>query len=66
MRSTRATRLDTASSTYQTAYLKAHYPVEYFVCLLTSVKSNLDKAAVYLSDCRLALKVLTPDMPVRS
>ena len=38
--------------TYQTAYLKAHYPVEYFACLLTSVKSNLDKAAVYLSDCR--------------
>ena len=38
--------------TYQTAYLKAHYPVEYLACLLTSVKSNLDKAAIYLSDCR--------------
>ena len=38
--------------TYQTAYLKAHYPVEYFACLLSSVKSNLDKAAVYLSDAR--------------
>ena len=25
---------------YQTAYLKAHYPVEYFACLLTSVKST--------------------------
>jgi DNA polymerase-3 subunit alpha len=49
--------------TYQTAYLKAHYPVEYFACLLTSVKSNLDKAAVYLSDCRSAgIKVLTPDI----
>jgi DNA polymerase-3 subunit alpha len=49
--------------TYQTAYLKAHYPVEYFACLLTSVKSNLDKAAVYLSDCRSAgIKVLTPDV----
>jgi DNA polymerase III subunit alpha len=49
--------------TYQTAYLKAHYPVEYFACLLTSVKSNLDKAAVYLSDCRTAgIKVLTPDI----
>ena len=49
--------------TYQTAYLKAHYPVEYFSCLLTSVKSNLDKAAVYLSDCRSAgIKVLTPDI----
>ena len=49
--------------TYQTAYLKAHYPVEYFACLLSSVKSNLDKAAVYLSDCRTAgIKVLTPDI----
>ncbi len=30
---------------YQTAYLKAHYPVEYFAALLTSVKSDLEKAA---------------------
>ena len=49
--------------TYQTAYLKAHYPVEYFACLLSSVKSNLDKAAVYLADCRaLGIKVLPPDV----
>jgi DNA polymerase-3 subunit alpha len=49
--------------TYQTAYLKAHYPVEYFACLLSSVKSNLDKAAIYLSDARSAgIKVLTPDI----
>ncbi len=49
--------------TYQTAYLKAHYPVEYMACLLTSVKSNLDKAAVYLSDARAnGVKVLTPDI----
>src|SRR5690606_40997663 len=34
---------------YQTAYLKANYPVEYLACLLTSVKTNLDKAAVYLN-----------------
>jgi DNA polymerase III subunit alpha len=48
---------------YQTAYLKAHYPVEYFASLLTSVKSNLDKAAVYLSDARaMSIKVLTPDI----
>ena len=49
--------------TYQTAYLKAHYPVEYLACLLTSVKSNLEKAAVYLADCRaMGIKVLTPDV----
>ena len=51
-RSTRATRYGYGLVTYQTAYLKAHYPVEYLACLLTSVKSNLDKAAVYLADCR--------------
>ena len=49
--------------TYQTAYLKAHHPVEYMACLLTSVKSNLDKAAGYLSDARsMGVKVLTPDI----
>jgi DNA polymerase-3 subunit alpha len=49
--------------TYQTAYLKAHYPVEYFACLLTSVKNNLDKAAVYLADCRSSgIRVLPPDI----
>ncbi|MCP3853525.1 MAG: DNA polymerase III subunit alpha [Actinomycetia bacterium] len=37
---------------YQTAYLKANYPVEYLSCLLTSVKTNLEKAAVYLAECR--------------
>ncbi|MET0143839.1 MAG: DNA polymerase III subunit alpha, partial [Ilumatobacteraceae bacterium] len=48
---------------YQTAYLKAHYPVEYLACLLTSVKSSLEKAAVYISECRsLGIKVLTPDI----
>ena len=48
---------------YQTAYLKAHYPVEYFAALLTSVKTNLDKAAVYLAECRnMDIEVLVPDV----
>jgi DNA polymerase-3 subunit alpha len=48
---------------YQTAYLKAHHPVEYLACLLTSVKANLDKAAVYLAECRaLGITVLNPDV----
>ena len=48
---------------YQTAYLKAHYPVEYFAALLTSVKDNLDKAAVYLAECRaMGIEVLVPDV----
>ncbi len=48
---------------YQTAYLKAHYPLEYMACLLTSVKANYEKAAVYLSDARTSgITVLTPDI----
>ncbi|HEY5155742.1 MAG TPA: OB-fold nucleic acid binding domain-containing protein, partial [Acidimicrobiales bacterium] len=50
---------------YQTAYLKANYPVEYFAALLTSVKTNLDKAAVYLNECRqMRIAVLVPDVNV--
>ena len=48
---------------YQTAFLKANYPVEYLACLLTSVKSNLDKAGIYLNECRqLGVRVLVPDV----
>ncbi len=43
---------------YQIAYLKANYPAEYMSALLTSVKNNLDKAAVYLAECR------SMDLPV--
>src|SRR5438270_7231179 len=50
---------------YQTAYLKAHYPVEYLAALLTSVKDDKDKTAVYLAECRsLGIKVLVPDINV--
>jgi DNA polymerase-3 subunit alpha len=48
---------------YQTAYLKANYPVEYLAALLTSVKSKLEKAAVYLNECRQRdITVLVPDV----
>ena len=48
---------------FQTAFLKANYPVEYLACLLTSVKNNLDKAAIYLNECRqLGINVLVPDV----
>jgi DNA polymerase-3 subunit alpha len=50
---------------YQTAYLKAHHPVEYFAALLTSVKDDKDKTAVYLNECRvLGIAVLVPDVNV--
>jgi len=48
---------------YQTAWLKAHYPVEYLAALLTSVKDNQDKAAVYLAECRaMGIEVRVPDI----
>ena len=48
---------------YQTAYLKAHHPVEYVACLLSSVKGNFDKAAVYLADARSSgIEIRTPDI----
>jgi DNA polymerase-3 subunit alpha len=48
---------------YQTAWLKANHPVQYLAALLTSVKTNLDKAAVYLNECRLLdIPVLVPDV----
>jgi len=50
---------------YQTAYLKANYPVQYFAALLTSVKANLDKAAGYLVDARTrGITVKQPDINV--
>ncbi len=49
--------------TFQTAYLKAHFPVEYLAALLTSVKTTLEKAAVYLNECRtMGIQVLVPDV----
>jgi DNA polymerase-3 subunit alpha len=46
---------------YWTAYLKAHYPAEYMAALLTSVKDDKDKMAVYLAECRrMGIQVLPP------
>src|SRR5579862_8450954 len=48
---------------YQTAYLKANYTVEYLAALLTSVRENLDRAGVYLADCRAhGITVSVPDV----
>jgi DNA polymerase-3 subunit alpha len=49
--------------TYQTAYLKTHYPGEYMASLLTSVMDKNDKTAFYIDDCRMnGLKILSPDI----
>jgi len=48
---------------YQTAYLKANHPREYLAALLTSVKGDKDRSAVYLNECRrLEIPVLVPDV----
>lgn len=48
---------------YWTAYLKANYPAEYMAALLTSVKDDKDKSAIYLNECRrMGIKVLPPDV----
>jgi len=49
--------------TYQTAYLKAHYPTEFMASLLTSEMGNTDKIVGYLSECRdMGIRVLPPDV----
>src|SRR6201995_332394 len=48
---------------YWTAYLKANYPAEYMAALLTSVKDDKDKMAIYLNECRrMKMQVLPPDV----
>ncbi len=48
---------------YWTAYLKAHYPAEYMAALLTSVRDDKDKSALYLGECRrMGITVLPPDV----
>jgi len=48
---------------YWTGYLKANYPAEYMAALLTSVRDDKDKSALYLSECRrMGSKVLPPDV----
>lgn len=48
---------------YQTAYLKAHYPVEYFSALLSSVSGDQDKIQAYIAEGqKMDIKVFAPDI----
>ena len=48
---------------YWTAYLKQHYAPEYMAALLTSVRDDKDKMAIYLNECRrMKIQVLPPDV----
>ncbi|KAF1086406.1 DNA polymerase III subunit alpha [Sporotomaculum syntrophicum] len=51
--------------TFQTAYLKANYPVEFMAALLTSVRDNTDKVSAYIEECRrMGIPVLPPDVNI--
>ncbi|HHZ17433.1 MAG TPA: DNA polymerase III subunit alpha [Peptococcaceae bacterium] len=48
---------------YQTAYLKAHYPVEFLAALLTSVIETKDRVPFYIEECRQRkIEILPPDV----
>jgi DNA polymerase-3 subunit alpha len=50
---------------YQTAYLKAHWPVEYMAALMSCAMGDTDKLAEYIEECRqLGIEVLPPDVNV--
>ncbi|MBT4898567.1 MAG: DNA polymerase III subunit alpha, partial [Nitrospina sp.] len=52
-----------AQISYQTAYLKAHYPLEFFGALITSDMDNTDKVIRYIHDCReMKITVQPPDV----
>jgi DNA polymerase III subunit alpha len=52
-----------AMITYQTAYLKAHYPVAFMAALLTSEKDNRDKIIRHMSNCKeMGINILPPDI----
>lgn len=48
---------------WQTAYLKAHYPLEFMAAILSSVADNSDKIPIYIEQVRkMNIKILPPDI----
>jgi len=48
---------------YQTAYLKANYPLEFMAALLTGVMSDSQKVSAYIDNCRhQGIEILSPDI----
>jgi DNA polymerase-3 subunit alpha len=48
---------------YQTAYLKANYPVEFMAAVMSNEVSNTDKISVFVGECeRLGIDILPPDL----
>ncbi len=51
--------------TYQTAYLKTHFPVEYMTSLLSTCSSEQDKVQGYIAECQsMGIDILPPDVNV--
>ncbi|MBM4402695.1 MAG: DNA polymerase III subunit alpha, partial [Candidatus Cloacimonetes bacterium] len=52
-----------ATIAYQTAYLKAHYPVEFMASVLTSEKADVERIAFLIDECKqLGIEVLPPNI----
>jgi DNA polymerase-3 subunit alpha len=48
---------------YQTAYLKANYPVEFMAAVMSNEISNTDKISIFVAECeRMGIKILAPDV----
>ncbi len=48
---------------YQTAYLKAHWPVEFMAALLTADQGDSDRVAIEIEECRnMDIKIMAPDI----
>ena len=48
---------------YQTAYLKANYPVEFMAAVMSNEVANMDKISIFVSECeRLGIRLLPPDV----
>jgi DNA polymerase-3 subunit alpha len=48
---------------YQTAYLKAHYPVEFMAASLSSDMDNTPKVVIFINECRdMGIEMLPPDI----
>ncbi|MBM3206371.1 MAG: DNA polymerase III subunit alpha [Candidatus Staskawiczbacteria bacterium] len=52
-----------ATIAYQTAYLKAHYPVEFMASVLTSEKTDVERIALLIEECKkMEIEVLPPNI----
>jgi DNA polymerase-3 subunit alpha len=59
----RAHATDYAVITAQTAYLKAHYPMEFMTGLMTTERHNTEKIGFLIAECRrMGIEVLSPDV----